>query len=339
MKGRNIALSGVLALITLSIACIPLDSDLPGSDPELDEYAGTGGIGRGPDEVVEVGDAPPPLPGDSGFDEAGPVFCGNGFIEPGETCDDGRGNGEDKPCTPDCQDAACGDGYVYEADGEECDNGVDNADDAEGYGSCSASCELLEGCGDTVVQPGHEECDDGFEGSAKCTSSCELIGAIVFVTETSYTGAEIGGLDGADLLCQIAAVQGGLQNPGSYKAWLSTKSEAAKDRLEHLDMAYVRVDRTVVAVDWVDLTDGTLQNPIQVTELNNNVGNKSVWTNTTLEGKSVPDGDDCDSWTSNTGGSQFGYSGAKLSPWTAADGVVFCSSKHRLYCIEQPGNG
>jgi cysteine-rich repeat protein len=53
-----------------------------------------------------------------------PYECGNGVLDPGETCDDGTNNGEYGYCDSDCGlDNAwyCGDGYL--AGGEECDCG------------------------------------------------------------------------------------------------------------------------------------------------------------------------------------------------------------------------
>lgn len=52
-----------------------------------------------------------------------PPSCGNGFVEEGEACDDGPGNGDDQACTASCQAAACGDGHVQMSNQEDCDEG------------------------------------------------------------------------------------------------------------------------------------------------------------------------------------------------------------------------
>ena len=95
--------------------------------------------------------------------------CGDGQIDPGETCDDGPDNGPGKPCDATCQTGAgvCGDGVV--GPGEECDDGVDNGD----MSSCTAAC-ANNVCGDGKVGPG-EGCDDGnqVDGDA-CTNACAL---------------------------------------------------------------------------------------------------------------------------------------------------------------------
>lgn len=52
------------------------------------------------------------------------AFCGNGYLEQGETCDEGAANADDPgaACRTDCQAARCGDGVVDP--GEECDRTV-----------------------------------------------------------------------------------------------------------------------------------------------------------------------------------------------------------------------
>lgn len=71
---------------------------------------------------------------------------------------------EQEPADED-QDLACGNGEVDE--GEECDEGADNADNA----ACTASCQINT-CGDGLVFEGVEECDMGALNGAN--SSCNL---------------------------------------------------------------------------------------------------------------------------------------------------------------------
>ena len=59
--------------------------------------------------------------------------------------------GDGGTCTTSCKRSFCGDGIVQ--DGEECDEGRDNDDG----GSCTTSCQKTF-CGDGIVQGG-EECD------------------------------------------------------------------------------------------------------------------------------------------------------------------------------------
>jgi cysteine-rich repeat protein len=86
--------------------------------------------------------------------------CGDGVLDPGEQCDEGKANGTmESMCTVDCSlipMGACGDGVIDV--GEQCDDG--NTDDGDG---CSATCAIemtMDVCGDGMVS-GDELCDDG----------------------------------------------------------------------------------------------------------------------------------------------------------------------------------
>jgi cysteine-rich repeat protein len=79
--------------------------------------------------------------------------CGDGKIDPGEVCDDGVNNGDDKACKLDCSKQVCGDGKV--GPGEVCDDGVNNGNNKV----CKADCSAQK-CGDGFMGPG-EQCDDG----------------------------------------------------------------------------------------------------------------------------------------------------------------------------------
>jgi cysteine-rich repeat protein len=103
----------------------------------------------------------------------GPV-CGNGVVEFGETCDDGNQNNHD--ACPDgpggtCQDATCGDGFVW-AGHETCDDGNhmngDLCPDGVG-GTCRDAT-----CGDGHVWLGQELCDTGADPLCHdgCHSRC-----------------------------------------------------------------------------------------------------------------------------------------------------------------------
>lgn len=100
-----------------------------------------------------------------------PPYCGNGVVEPGEECDDGNGDVTD--ACPDgpagtCQNARCGDGYVW-AGVEGCDdgNGLNGDLCPDGVGG---SCELAT-CGDSFVFVGAESCDPGSD--PLCNSDCQ----------------------------------------------------------------------------------------------------------------------------------------------------------------------
>jgi cysteine-rich repeat protein len=127
------------------------------------------------------------------------AMCGNGAVEPGETCDSGSANGmygacnasctglgprcgdsttngpeqcddgntsNTDACLNTCRSAACGDGYLR-AGSEQCDDGnMLNTD------SCVGTC-MTARCGDGYTQTGVEQCDDGNTNNADaCSNVC-----------------------------------------------------------------------------------------------------------------------------------------------------------------------
>jgi hypothetical protein len=58
-----------------------------------------------------------------------------------------------------------------------------------------------------------------------------------------------------------------LAGPGLFRAWLSTDLASPADGFLKSDVPYVRLDDVQVAADWQDLIDGTLDAPINVSEL------------------------------------------------------------------------
>ncbi|MFT5356785.1 MAG: fibro-slime domain-containing protein [Polyangiales bacterium] len=101
--------------------------------------------------------------------------CGDGVRTPGEFCDDGVNDGGYGECL-DCRliDGFCGDAALNGP--EECDLGtaLNNAS----YGGCNPDCTLGPLCGDGVVQPGEEVCDDGVNegGYGGCEPDCQTRG-------------------------------------------------------------------------------------------------------------------------------------------------------------------
>ncbi len=98
------------------------------------------------------------------------TYCGDGFVQGLEECDDGTTNSDTLPeaCRTNCRVAHCGDGVIDE--GELCDEGRYNSDQA------GASCRLTCGpatCGDGILDPG-EQCDDGADNSACLPDACRL---------------------------------------------------------------------------------------------------------------------------------------------------------------------
>lgn len=90
--------------------------------------------------------------------------------------------------------------------------------------------------------------------------------------------------------------------------------------------------RTVVSDDWADLTDGSLQAGIDLTEKGERATG-GVWTATNPKGDGMSQ--DCDEWDTTGGvGGAYGTIGAKDEAWTVAGGVYGCATELALYCFE-----
>jgi hypothetical protein len=159
---------------------------------------------------------------------------------------------------------------------------------------------------------------------------CGLVDKCVFVTSLRYTG-NLGGVAGADMLCQQRATAAGL--PGSYKAWLSDSTQAASARLTHASVPYRRVDGSLVANNWSDLTDGTIGSELQIDE-NGSLHFFYVWTGTTSAGTlSTPT---CADWTDSGEGTngRWGSGGSLDAVWTEGS-TQACSTQSPIYCFQQ----
>jgi hypothetical protein len=95
-----------------------------------------------------------------------------------EVCDDGENDGEYGSCLPDCSGRGphCGDAQVQGASGEACDDGRNMTIRATGVaGECAPGCVLPSRCGDNVLDPSYEACDNGAANSDEAygTSACK----------------------------------------------------------------------------------------------------------------------------------------------------------------------
>jgi cysteine-rich repeat protein len=109
--------------------------------------------------------------------------CGDAILKGTEQCDLGTQNSNTGVCTLSCNNAVCGDGYVY-GGVETCDDGNVVTETACPYGqaactACDATCATvlnLTGpyCGDGIVN-GAETCDDANNVNGDgCNSSCQV---------------------------------------------------------------------------------------------------------------------------------------------------------------------
>ncbi len=159
----------------------------------------------------------------------------------------------------------------------------------------------------------------------------------VFITSTTYTG-NVGGVSGADNICQTRANTANLG--GTWRAWISDSSSSPSTRFVRSSRGYRRLDNQMVALNWGDLTDGSLINPITINEFGQNhfVG---AQTNTITNGTvyTTTSSNFCNNFTSSSSNTLrvTGTSGATNQYWTAFDryGLLSCNQVATLYCFEQ----
>jgi len=158
---------------------------------------------------------------------------------------------------------------------------------------------------------------------------------IVFVTSETFQG-NLGGLDGADAICNQLATEAGL--PGIYRAWLGSSTEDPIERFSRSPRPYALLDGSEVADNLDGLTDGFIQRSVAMTELGMMVTAPNVWTNVWVDGHPREDGASCDDWTSLDSVGQVGRTDANLRAqpygWTNYSNLS-CEDFAHLYCFEQ----
>lgn len=223
----------------------------------------------------------------------------------------------------------CGDG-VHDR-GEQCDDGndVDNDD-------CSIKC-VANFCGDQIVQI-TEECDDEqLQAEGLCQPNCTWTRKFVFVTSKGFTGAQIKGLLGADLHCNLAA-KGKL--PGTYQAWLSDTTWWPAKRMAKHPLPYVRSDGELIAFGWEELASTMHKLPIDLAEdkgppfeTDTLCGGHGIHTGTLEDGTRDFMSGDCKGWTSDQEFTTWG-STLDLNQWSKACGGL-CGLEAPLLCVQQ----
>ncbi|MCR9093394.1 MAG: DUF1554 domain-containing protein [bacterium] len=160
----------------------------------------------------------------------------------------------------------------------------------------------------------------------------------VFAT-TSTTRADFGGIAAGDAICQSEAVSAGLS--GTFRAWLSESQALASPdspsvTFTQSTIPYVTTHGRQVADDWADLTDGTLDNPIDRDPVGAPVIG-GVWTGTETDGSSPPVATNtCGEWTPGGTTGVFGRTSSSGQEWTKAlSPPAGCATSLRLYCFEQ----
>ena len=274
---------------------------------EPGEPSTTAALTGGPGPSDETTGSPSPGEADTG---ALPASCGDGVVSGDEECDAGLGeNADDRLCTSTCLNARCGDGHLQLANGEACDAGAANAADP-GYDGCSLDCTRGAYCGDGTVQTQDgEECEPkGHDDTEACTQMCLYRARILFVTSETSDG-DLGGLAGADQLCNDLAAAASL--PGTYRTWLLLDGHTLADRFpEQFEwdslLNIVNVAGDVLAKSIQGLQVGGPAHAIVYTETGDALPERLVWTNITRYGLT---GGDCNHWHGVEGAARVGHTG------------------------------
>jgi hypothetical protein len=232
-------------------------------------------------------------------------LCGNGLVEPGESCDFGEDNSDLGYCKTDCTHATCGDGKIW-VGVEACDDGSNDG----AYGGCLADCSALGPfCGDGLLHPS-EGCDaaeangsgEHADGFVPCSALCDLEALRVYVSSVPVTG-KIGGLAGADEFCEdLAEAAGWPLDTTLVRAWLSDGSTSALSRLQEFmpgkPFALVNGKRIADSLEAL-VTDGP-GDGIDIDELGVKRTEVRVWTNTGVAGEAFSATDHCYGWASES---------------------------------------
>lgn len=182
------------------------------------------------------------------------------------------------------------------------------------------------------------------QGDGSVWSAATGVGATadkrVFVSPINTSN--LGGIAGADAICQADADQHGLS--GTYYAWLSDSTTSPSQRFTRSLGNYKLVDGTVIASGWAGLTSGSLLSPINRTSSGNPFGVTLLMTGTNVDGTAYSSDSalSCDDYTSTSHG-QWELGIQMTTNWWTYNGAAVCSgdfvSEHAwsvgLYCMEQ----
>jgi hypothetical protein len=361
-------------------ACVCSDGDVfcEGSciDPDIDpQHCGASGTCSG----ASAGIACPPGQVCNGSGQCAPT-CQEGLIDCGGVCIDPLNDEDHCGAGPDCEDnpgVECNNGEICDGAGVcalSCQDELTNCNglctdpliDPQNCETCGNVCppaaNAIPVCAEAdcafVCIDGFADCNlaasDGCEvnlntdplNCGTCGTECANCPCdnIVFVTSAMYDG-NLGGLTGADAICQTHAANAGFS--GTFLAWLSDSTGSPDTRFTHSTTPYVRPDGVQIAANWADLTDGTLAAPINVTENLTTApigttscgggGFATVWSNTTPSG-TLAGALHCDNWGNNAGTqAAWGKADMSDSSWTGwcTGGGAVCVWVSPIYCFEQ----
>lgn len=169
-------------------------------------------------------------------------------------------------------------------------------------------------------------------GDARVEILVSIMTVLIVFAGSAENNGNLGGLEGADIKCNEWASSANLE--GSFRAWLSTDSINAKDRIN--DEIYALVNGKFVAKNKLQLISGNLLHPINLTHTGEGItgmGSEGrAWTGTDESGIST--GQNCNNWLSSSGVSGTrGHVNAINAEWTNFN-IETCNDDTRIYCFQ-----
>lgn len=176
---------------------------------------------------------------------------------------------------------------------------------------------------------------EGFcASSAKKQMDVKFYRSIVMF-ESTATDGNLGGRSGADAICAGSTPA----LPSDYDSIRALVSFSGTDEIADMPSLYsvpttVMVESTVsgvVASNWADLLDGTIDDTLNGTEVVADTSSK-YWTGSDENG--VLDTDNCSGWTTASGAvdGNSGISDDSTAPWLSHS-VVSCDTIQKILCI------
>ncbi len=208
---------------------------------------------------------------------------------------------------------------------------------------CSVTMAVLVGC-DLGTSVGDRKTDIGASsGGGSGSTGGGTAGGMrrVFVTSGAYTGdlktsgGGTDGLDGADKICNAAAKGAGL--PGTFKAWLSTETTNAIDRMADGAPWFTEDDKGVRTTAFINKTNMQTVplTPLRLTELGKETRAIHIWTGT---GDIGLKGDTCNGFTNASASTSPPAQGTVGVGWLNRWGASWsedCYTLHPFFCFEQ----
>jgi List-Bact-rpt repeat protein len=157
---------------------------------------------------------------------------------------------------------------------------------------------------------------------------------LAFVTAATFTPGALGGLAGADAACAQAAA--GANLPGTYRAWLSTSTVSAVQRLSSLASSprgWNRIDGRPFTDTLAALQSGQVLWPLRLNETGASYSIETdVMTGTNGDGGSITNLA-CGDWRQTSASFIYGDATAGTESWTSFGSGSCATAGYHLYCF------